>query len=195
MIELTDQSFEKEISGSSKPVLVDFYTAWCPPCKILAPILEKLSREFGEEIFFAKMDIDKNPAVSQALGIESIPTVIVFKKNEAIDGFVGARPEEDLRQWLKKISGAKEKGKVPQLIDEYQKIAEEKGLKLNPDQKIVESLMKGLLENEKKHGERYCPCRRVSGNREEDSKKICPCDFLEKEISEKGSCVCGLFFK
>ncbi|MCX6760733.1 MAG: thioredoxin domain-containing protein, partial [Candidatus Nealsonbacteria bacterium] len=73
MIELTDQNFEKEVINNSKLVLVDFYTIWCPPCKVLAPILEKLSQEFKEEVIFTKINIDSNPVVSQQFGIESIP--------------------------------------------------------------------------------------------------------------------------
>jgi ferredoxin-thioredoxin reductase catalytic chain len=81
------------------------------------------------------------------------------------------------------------------IIDEYRHLAEGKNLKLNPDEKILEGLAHGLIENEKKYGARYCPCRRVSGNKEEDEKKICPCGFLEKEIGERGRCLCGLFIK
>ncbi len=195
MIELSDQNFEKEISNSPKPVLVDFYAAWCPPCKILAPVLEKLSEEFKDKIIFAKMDVDKNPVVSQKFGIDSIPIVMLFKDGKPLDGFVGARPEPLVREWLEKNTGAENDEKIKKLFKEYQALAEKKGLKLNSDKKLVESLMRGLLENEKKYGTRYCPCRRVTGNKEEDEPKICPCQFLEKEIKEKGQCLCGLFVK
>ena len=73
--------------------------------------------------------------------------------------------------------------------------AEKNGFKLNPDREVVERLIKGMLENEKKFGERYCPCRRVTGNKEEDKGKICPCQFMRKEIEEQGRCLCGLFWK
>jgi thioredoxin len=213
MIELTDQNFEKEVINNPKPVLVDFYTSWCPPCKTLSPILEKLSDEFKEEIIFTKINIDSNPVVSQQFGIESIPTVALFKNGKSLDGFVGALPEPTIREWLEKnlnfLKSNKEKSaadparasvsgndqKIEDLIKEYQALAEERGIKINSDKEILRSLMKGLLINEEKYGAKYCPCRRVSGKKEEDSSKICPCEFLEKEINEKGQCLCGLFVK
>lgn len=213
MIELTDQNFEKEVINNSKLVLVDFYTAWCPPCKVLAPILEKLSEEFREEIIFTKINIDSNPVVSQQFGIESIPTVALFKDGKSLDGFVGAIPEPTIREWLEKNlnllknnnekigidaaekSVSNDDQKIEDLTKKYQALAEEKGIKITADKEILRSLMKGLLINEEKYGAKYCPCRRVSGKKEEDDSKICPCEFLEKEIHEKGQCLCGLFVK
>ena len=68
-------------------------------------------------------------------------------------------------------------------------------MKLNPDKKVIDEIMKGLAENEKKYGKRYCPCRRVSGNPEEDAKKICPCFWRDQEVERDGKCFCGLFVK
>jgi len=85
--------------------------------------------------------------------------------------------------------------KVENLIESYRKYAEVNGFKLNPDKKVIERLVNGLLENEKKYGARYCPCRRVTGNKEEDRPKICPCQFMRNEIEEQGHCLCGLFFR
>lgn len=81
------------------------------------------------------------------------------------------------------------------LIKQYKEYAEKNGFKLNPNQKIVEGLVKALLENEKKYGARYCPCRRITGNVEEDKDKICPCVWHKKEIEEMGHCHCNLFVK
>jgi len=213
MIELTDQNFENEVIDNSKPVLVDFYTSWCPPCKVLAPILEKLSLEFKEEIIFTKINIDSNPITSQKFGIESIPTVALFRNGKPLNGFVGAIPEPSIREWLAKnlnllknnnekssgqdieASVSSDDQKIEEMIKGYQSLAEEKGIKINPDKQVVRSLMKGLLEKEKKYGVRYCPCRRITGKKEEDDLKICPCRFSEKEIQEKGQCLCGLFVK
>jgi len=85
--------------------------------------------------------------------------------------------------------------KINEIIKEYEKDTKEKGRRLNPDKKIVERIVKGLLENEKKYGKRYCPCRRIIGNLEEDSKKICPCFWHREEIKKNGHCLCGLFVK
>ena len=76
------------------------------------------------------------------------------------------------------------------MVGKYFKI-----MKLNPDKKIVERVMAGLAENEKKYGAKYCPCRRVSGNKEEDAKKICPCIWHKDEIEKDGHCFCNLYVK
>ena len=85
--------------------------------------------------------------------------------------------------------------KIKKLVKELERYAKANGFRLNPDAKIAEGTIKGLLENEKKHGKRYCPCRRVTGNKEEDKKIICPCIYHKKEIETQGHCLCQLFFK
>jgi ferredoxin-thioredoxin reductase catalytic subunit len=84
---------------------------------------------------------------------------------------------------------------ISRIIQEYQKYAQKQGFKLNPNQKIRERIIKGLLEREKKFGQRYCPCRKITGNKKEDEKIICPCSFHLQEIKEKGHCLCFLFLK
>ena len=185
MITLTDQNFEEIISKSEKPVLVDFWASWCNPCHILSPILEKLDEEFKKKIIFAKANVEEIPKISQKFGIDRIPTVILFKEGKPVSGFFGVRPEEIIRDWLKENL----------LIKEYEEYAQKFGFKLNPNREIVERIIKGLLENEKKYGFRYCPCRRISGNLEDDKPKICPCVYHREEIEKGGRCLCGLFFK
>jgi len=85
--------------------------------------------------------------------------------------------------------------KIEKLIQECEKYAKENGFKLNPNRKVVETIIKGLLANERKYGAKYCPCRRITGNPDEDKKKICPCVFHRQEIKEQGHCLCGLFVK
>lgn len=81
------------------------------------------------------------------------------------------------------------------LIEKYQEYAKDSGFSLNPDKEAVERIVRGLLENEKKHGFQYCPCRRITGNLEEDKKNICPCIYHKDEIEKLGHCLCGLFVK
>ena len=85
--------------------------------------------------------------------------------------------------------------KIEKLIEEYQEYAKQNGFRLNPKREIVERVIKGLFENEKKYGARYCPCRRVTGNSEEDKKIICPCVYHRGEIEKLGHCLCGLFVR
>lgn len=83
--------------------------------------------------------------------------------------------------------------------DELRKISEDyaksQGFKLNPNEQIVNAILDGLLKNEKEHGFRYCPCRIVTGNKEEDKKKICPCFWHKDEIKDMGHCHCNLFVR
>jgi len=196
MIELTDENFEKEIQNSPKPVLVDFFAEWCTPCFVLTPILEKLAEDFKNKFVLAKADLDKAPLTAQKFSVERIPMVIFFNQGKPIQGFIGLRPEPLIREWLEKMlkegNGDKQ---IEELIKEYEDYAKENGLVLNPNKEVVKRLVRGLLENEKKYGERYCPCRRISGDKEEDKAKICPCQWHKEEIEKQGHCLCGLFVK
>lgn len=84
---------------------------------------------------------------------------------------------------------------VEKLIKKYEEYAKENRFELNPDKKVVEGIINGLLEKEKKFGERYCPCRRITGDKEEDKKLICPCYWHKEEIKKDGKCFCGLFVR
>ena len=195
---LTDENFEKEVQAIDKPVLVDFFATWCDPCSILAPILEKAADDLKEKIVLVKVNLDDIPQTAQKFGIDRIPTVILFKKGKPISSFVGLRSEKDIKEWLGEaleVSNNNQQEKIEELMVEYSKYAEENGFKLNPDKKIVERVINGLLENEKKHGQKYCPCRRVTGDKEEDSKKICPCFWHKDEINKDGHCFCRLYVR
>ncbi len=84
---------------------------------------------------------------------------------------------------------------MEKIAEKYRIHAKENGFKLNPDEKMLEGTLKGLIENEKRYGKKYCPCRRVTGNKEEDKKIICPCIYHKKEIETQGHCLCRLFVR
>lgn len=84
---------------------------------------------------------------------------------------------------------------IEKLIKKYEKYAKENGFKLNPNKKIVENIVKSLLLREEKFGQKYCPCRRVTNNKEEDKKIICPCIYHKEEIKKDEHCYCNLFVK
>ncbi len=195
-MDLTDENFEKEIKESQRPVLVDFWAEWCSPCSILTPILEKLTEEFKDKFILAKVNLDAARLTAQKLGIDRIPMVVLFNGGKPVSGFIGAKPEPIVRELLNKmLEDVANRKDVKEIIKSYQEYAEKNGFKLNPDKEVTERLVMGLLENEKKHGFRYCPCRRVTGNQEEDKKKICPCVWHRQEIERDGHCFCGLFVK
>jgi putative thioredoxin len=103
-IEVGDDDFQEKVIEKSKkiPVLVDFYASWCFPCKILSPTLEKIVRDYNGKFILAKVNVDEAQIVSNEFGIMSVPTVVLFKNGEPVDYFVGALPEPQIRDWLKR---------------------------------------------------------------------------------------------
>jgi thioredoxin len=101
VVELTDANWESEVINSSVPVLVDFWAPWCGPCRIIAPVVEKLASEFAGQIKIGKLNTDDNPGVSMRYGIRAIPTIMMFKNGEVVDTRVGVQPEDSLRKMIK----------------------------------------------------------------------------------------------
>ena len=104
MIDVTIENFEQEViaASMSQPVLVDFWAPWCGPCKAIGPILEKLETEYGGGFKLAKINSDEEQQLAGAFGIRSIPTVILLKNGQPVDGFMGALPEGKVREFLDK---------------------------------------------------------------------------------------------
>ena len=96
MERLTDENFDEFVNNAKKPVLVDFFTIWCQPCTILSPILESLEEEFKEKISFAQVNVDGAPQTATNLGINQIPTVVLFYKGEPLSGFIGVKSKEEM---------------------------------------------------------------------------------------------------
>ena len=95
-VHATDDTFQAEVLQSDVPVLVDFWAPWCGPCLQVAPVLEELSETYAGKVKIVKVNTDENPAVSQAYGIFSIPTMNVFKGGELVKQIIGARPKPAL---------------------------------------------------------------------------------------------------
>jgi thioredoxin 1 len=100
---LTSSTFDETVNGSSAPVLVDFWAEWCGPCKMIAPVLEEMASELGDQVTITKLNVDENPDIAMRYGVMSIPTLLLF------DG-------GDIK---KKIVGAKGKGALMQELDEF----------------------------------------------------------------------------
>ncbi len=208
MTNINDQNFKEEVAKIEKLVLVDFYADWCPPCNKLGPVLEKVADELSNEIVLIKANVDDFPKTSQEFAVSKIPFVVLLKDGNMIDSFLGFKDEEDVMHWIQKQEI--ERKETPnneqkqdqeetdvdnELLMNYEDYAAENDFILNPNKKLVEGILKGLVRNEEIHGARYCPCRRITGNKQEDKSIICPCVYHKEEIDNDGKCMCGLFMK
>jgi len=108
VIEVTDETFQTEVLERSLtvPVIIDLWAEWCGPCKQLGPILEKLATEAAGAWVLAKVDTDANPQISAAFQVQSIPMVMAVVRGQPVDGFLGALPEAQVRDWISRLMGA-----------------------------------------------------------------------------------------
>ena len=124
-------SFNKDVIEASKktPVLVDFWADWCAPCKQLTPILESAVKSYKGEIKLVKIDTEKNQELSQQLQIQSLPTVYAFYEGKPIDGFSGAMPENEVKEFINKVisaTGGNKQAELQKLIEDAEKLYKDK---------------------------------------------------------------------
>jgi thioredoxin 1 len=101
--ELTDAQFDEEVLKSDQPVLVDFWAPWCGPCRMMAPVLEEVAKEWAGKVKVCKMNVDEQQSVARSLDIQSIPTIILFKDGKPAKRLVGARPKAAFMEEFKDI--------------------------------------------------------------------------------------------
>jgi thioredoxin 1 len=103
-ITLTDSNFEQALKENAL-LVVDFWAVWCGPCRMVAPVIEQLASELAGKVVFGKLNVDENPAISRAFGIQSIPTIAIFKNGKAIDAIVGAVSKSQMQSTISKYLG------------------------------------------------------------------------------------------
>lgn len=101
--QIKDTDFKNDVINSKTPVMIDFYADWCGPCKLIAPDIEVLSKEYREKMKFYKMDVEKNPTTANAYGVMSIPTVLIFKNGKAVHQFTGLTSKVEMEKAIKKF--------------------------------------------------------------------------------------------
>lgn len=139
------EQFEQLVVQNSlhKPVLVDFWAQWCAPCKVLLPVLEKITASYGGELLLAKVDCDAEQEIVARLGVQSLPTVVLFKDGKPVDGFTGAQSEADIRALL-----AKHVPEPAEVVEDPVETAQQ--LFDNGEYAQAESMLKELLSGEAK---------------------------------------------
>lgn len=100
VITVTDATFADAVLAADRPVVVDFWAEWCPPCKAISRSLAELAEEFGDRMAVATLNVDENPETTRAYGVLAMPTLLVFRGGEMIGSLVGARPKAHLRHAL-----------------------------------------------------------------------------------------------
>ena len=100
-VNITDESFDKEVLKSEKPIVVDFWAEWCGPCHMVAPSLEEISNEMSDQLSVAKHNIDEEPNTPTKYGVRGIPTMILMKDGNHVSTKVGAVPKSEIVSWIK----------------------------------------------------------------------------------------------
>ena len=102
-LELTDANFEEQVLKSDKPCLVDFWAEWCGPCRMVGPMVQEISREYGEKLKVGKLNVDQNSETAAKYGIMSIPSLLFFNGGKVVDQVIGALPKKQLVEKVEKI--------------------------------------------------------------------------------------------
>src|SRR3954453_6896188 len=138
-IDVTDETFETDVIERSRqvPVVVDLWAPWCGPCRTLGPILEKVTGETDGKMEMVKVNIDDNPQIAQAFGVQSIPLVIALKDGQPVDGFLGAQPEQAVREFISGLLPSESDQTIGRLLEQGDESSLLQALDLDPGNEAV----------------------------------------------------------
>ena len=138
-VDVTDETFETAVIERSRevPVVVDLWAPWCGPCRTLGPILEKVTDETGNKVEMVKVNIDENPQIAQAFGVQSIPLVIALKDGQPVDGFLGAQPEQAVREFISGLLPSEADQTIARLLEQGDENSLLQALDLDPGNEAV----------------------------------------------------------
>ncbi len=148
MVDVTDATFQTAVVERSNevPVVVDLWAEWCGPCRQLGPIIESVVAETGGAVELAKVDVDANPGVSQAFQVQSIPAVYAMKDGKVVDGFLGAQPEWQVKEFVQRLLPTPEETEVDRLLAVGDEASLRAALELEPaEQRVIEALAELLV--------------------------------------------------
>jgi putative thioredoxin len=143
VIDVTEDTFETDVVERSRtvPVVVDFWAAWCGPCRMLTPVLEQAAQSRADEVVLAKLDTDANPGISQAFGIQGIPAVKAFKDGRVVDEFVGAQPPAVVERFFDGLVPSE----AERLVEEGDEASLRRALELQPQNTEAAATLAGIL--------------------------------------------------
>ncbi len=146
-VDVTDATFETEVVERSKttPVVVDLWAPWCGPCQTLGPILEKVVDATDGKVVLAKVNIDENPGVSQAFGVQSIPAVYALRDGQPVDGFMGSYPENFVQEFIDKLLPTAGQSLQAELLSAGDEASLRKVLESEPGNEEAITALSGLL--------------------------------------------------
>jgi putative thioredoxin len=163
VIDVTDATFEREVMERSTevPVVVDLWAPWCGPCRTLGPIIEQVVDETDGKVQLVKVNVDENPQISRAFGVQSIPLVVAVKDGQPVDGFLGAHPEATVREFVQRLLPSAEEETLDALIAAGDEASLRQALELAPANEDVIAALADLLVDEGKTDEALALLARI----------------------------------